>query len=480
MPWESVRQFLLNTELWQKVVAGVIAGVLLLVIGALVKRGRPPALPGSEVKTAWSDSPAQGASGSGITQTLALDRSQGKVTINVEPGATANITIVDYQDGVVNSENPLVKELFVEARGYYRSGDFTRAIDRFERCLELEKNHERRGALNIQIGNCYSEQARYLKAAEFYGAGLREARQAGDAEGRASANVGIGNTYLRSPASDGPTRGQNVRAAVEHYRQALQVFLKDEYPVQYAMTQNNLGAAYGNLAAATAEERAENVKKAVACYRAALEIYKKDEYPVDYAMTQNNLGVAYSDLPAATAEERAENIKQAVGCYQAALEIRKKDEYPVQYATTQNNLGNAYRDLPAATAEERAENIKKAVDCYLAALEIYKKDEYPVQYAATQNNLGNAYSDLPAVSAEERAENVRQAVACYRAALEIYKKDEYPQDYCVTAQNIGMTLTGIDNDEACRWLQEAYSLRQYLPEQGKELEESMEEAGCAM
>ncbi|MEW6200609.1 MAG: tetratricopeptide repeat protein, partial [bacterium] len=114
---------------------------------------------------------------------------------------------------------------------------------------------------------------------------------------------------------------------------------KDEYPVQYATTQNNLGTAYTYLPSATPEERAENVRKAIACYKAALEIYKKDEYPVDFAMTQNNLGTAYTDLPSATAEERADNVKKAIACYKAALEIYKKNEYPQYFCQTAENLG---------------------------------------------------------------------------------------------------------------------------------------------
>jgi hypothetical protein len=99
-----------------------------------------------------------------------------------------------------------------------------------------------------------------------------------------------------------------------------------------------------------------------------------------------------------------------------------------------------------------------------------KKGDCPVQYATTQNNLGTAYTDLPSATAEERAQNVRSAIECYKAALEIYKKDEYPQNYCFTAANLGMILADIDKSKACYWLKEAYSLREFLPEQGKRLE----------
>jgi tetratricopeptide (TPR) repeat protein len=149
-----------------------------------------------------------------------------------------------------------------------------------------------------------------------------------------------------------------------------------------------------DLPAATPEERAKNVEQAIECYRAALEIRKKDEYPVDYAMTQNNLGTAYADLPAATPEERAKNIRAVIDCFRAVLEIYKEDEYPVQYAMTQNNLGAAYTDLPAATPEERTKNIRAAIECFRAALEISRKDEYPQDYCQTAANLGLALAAI--------------------------------------------------------------------------------------
>jgi hypothetical protein len=43
--------------------------------------------------------------------------------------------------------------------------------------------------------------------------------------------------------------------------------------------------------------RGENLGRAIACYEAALRVYAKADFPLDWAMTQNNLGTAYHDLP---------------------------------------------------------------------------------------------------------------------------------------------------------------------------------------
>jgi tetratricopeptide (TPR) repeat protein len=139
---------------------------------------------------------------------------------------------------------------------------------------------------------------------------------------------------------------------------------------------------------------------------------------------------------------------------------------------TQNNLGTAYDDLPSATPEERAQNVNNAIACYKAALEMCKRDEYPLYYAMTQNNLGTAYKALPSATPEERARNVSNAIACYRAALEIHKRDEYPHKFCQTAQNLGVALAEIGEKAAARqYLSSAYELRDFLPDQGKSIEE---------
>ena len=43
-------------------------------------------------------------------------------------------------------------------------------------------------------------------------------------------------------------------------------------------------------------QKEENLNKAIGAYEAALEIYTIEKYPVNYAMTQNNLEIAYGIL----------------------------------------------------------------------------------------------------------------------------------------------------------------------------------------
>ena len=68
-------------------------------------------------------------------------------------------------------------------------------------------------------------------------------------------------------------------------------------------------------------------------------VLTRDEFPEDWARTQNNLGVAYWER---IHGDRAENLERAIAAYQAALTVRTRDEFPEDWARTQNNVGVAY------------------------------------------------------------------------------------------------------------------------------------------
>jgi tetratricopeptide (TPR) repeat protein len=147
---------------------------------------------------------------------------------------------------------------------------------------------------------------------------------------------------------------------------------------------------------------------AIGHYEAALRVYTEPDFPVDWAMTQNNLGVAYRNLPTG---DRGENLAKAIACYEAALRVRTEADFPVDWAMTQNNLGNAYSNLPTG---DRGENLAKAIACYEAALRVRTEADFPVDWAMTQHNLGDTLVDLAEVSvARDLLEHAR---ICFAAA----------------------------------------------------------------
>ena len=66
------------------------------------------------------------------------------------------------------------------------------------------------------------------------------------------------------------------------------------------------------------ENRGENIEKAIAFFEAALQVYTRDAFAQDWAMTQNNLANAYKDR---IKGDRGENIEKAIAFFQAALEV---------------------------------------------------------------------------------------------------------------------------------------------------------------
>jgi tetratricopeptide (TPR) repeat protein len=88
--------------------------------------------------------------------------------------------------------------------------------------------------------------------------------------------------------------------------EALRFWTPEVAPLDYAMTQNNLGIAYANLA--SHEEPVGNLRKAIEAYNEALRFLTPEIAPLDYAMTQNNLGVAYRNL--ASHEDPIGNLRK--------------------------------------------------------------------------------------------------------------------------------------------------------------------------
>ena len=76
------------------------------------------------------------------------------------------------------------------------------------------------------------------------------------------------------------------------------------------------------------EEGTARLEDAVAAYRAALKVLTPGRRPLDWAKTQNSLGAALSTLGGR--EEGTAHLEESVAVYQAALEVYVRDELPFQ------------------------------------------------------------------------------------------------------------------------------------------------------
>lgn len=133
--------------------------------------------------------------------------------------------------------------------------------------------------------------------------------------------------------------------------------------------------------------RTANLGRAIDIFKNLLELYDPEKFPVEWAMTQNILGSALSDLPTG---DRELNLQKAINYYQAALTVRTRDDFPDKWAMTQHNLGIAYRNLPAG---DREENLGKAIGYYESALCIYTEDAFPLRSSSFGGRVAEATAD---------------------------------------------------------------------------------------
>ncbi|WP_445176727.1 CHAT domain-containing protein [Microcoleus sp.] len=252
----------------------------------------------------------------------------------------------------------------------------------------------------------------------------RETLPNSDSQRRISLTTVIGNFCNAIRQFPLGSMASNLEIAIAGYEVALTVFTRQEYPENWARTQNNLAITYNNRIRG---ERADNLEMAISAYTEALSVYTRETYPEDWAITQNNLGTAYYQR---IREEKAENLELAIAAFLAALEIRTCEEFPQEWAMTQNNLGNAYRDRLGG---EKADNIEMAISAYQAALEVYTRESFPEAWARTQNNLGNAYRDR---IRDEKADNIEMAICAFRKALLVYTREAFPEAWAITQNNL--------------------------------------------
>jgi tetratricopeptide (TPR) repeat protein len=223
-----------------------------------------------------------------------------------------------------------------------------------------------------------------------------------------------------------------LEEAVAAYREALQERTRKRVPLYWAMTQNNLGLALSSLG--ELESGTARLEEAVAAYREALQEWTRERVPLDWAMTNNNLGITLSNL--GERESGAARFEEAVAAYREALQEITPARVPLQWARTQNNLGNALSNL--GERESGTARLEEAVAAYREALQEFTRARVPLQWASTQNNLGNALRVLG--EREGGTARLEEAVAAVREALQEFTRERVPRDWAISTGNQGFAL----------------------------------------
>jgi len=235
----------------------------------------------------------------------------------------------------------------------------------------------------------------------------------------------------------GPAR---LEQAVAAYRDVLREQTRENAPLDWAMTQTNLGVSLMRLG--EREAGTERLEQAVAAFRDALTVYTRGLEALDWARAQCNLGIALSVL--GEREAGTTRLQQAVVAYREALKEWTRERVPLQWAKTQNNLGTAlsvFGEREAGTGR-----LKQAVAAFRDALKEQTRERAPLRWAETQTNLGTALAKL--ASRGTGTGRLEQAVAAFRDALKEQTRDRTPHNWATTQTNLGIALLRLGEQEA--------------------------------
>ena len=283
----------------------------------------------------------------------------------------------------LNPANPIAQALVAQANAAIKAGDFTHAHDLLRQATQAQ-------VAAAQEARKLRDQAQAAADAEMLGAASSTAaegdvaltelryKQAADLFKQAATLVPPEHadkaaSYLERQANalyqQGGERGDNgaLEQAIEIWNVVLGQRLHDRVPLDWARTQNGLGAALRRLG--ERESGTAHLEAAIAAYQAALQERTRDRTPLDWAQTQTNLGIALFRL--GERESGTTHLEAAVAAYQAALQELTRDRVPLDWAYTQTNLANALASL--AERQKSAEDMKKAIAYMGAAAEVYQQ-----------------------------------------------------------------------------------------------------------
>jgi tetratricopeptide (TPR) repeat protein len=126
-----------------------------------------------------------------------------------------------------------------------------------------------------------------------------------------------------------------LEEAVAAFRLALEERTRERVPLDLAGTQNNLGIALmklGEWASGAPDAGRGRLEEAVAAHRLALEERTRERVPLDWAATQNDLGAALTRLgerESGAPDAGRGRLEEAVAAYRLALEERTRERVPL-------------------------------------------------------------------------------------------------------------------------------------------------------
>ncbi len=301
------------------------------------------------------------------------------------------------KDNVENMKGFLFFKLaFIEDRNY----NLERAIEHYKNALKFrtkDKNPYKYASLKYNLGNAYlslrngKEKENLLRAIDEFNEAyeIRKERKNSLEFGVISNALGLSYLMLSELASNPEESVTYLMNALSYFGDSAKIFVKDEYPVDYAMIHNNLGVCYTRLAL-LGEDKEKNFKRGIEHYKKSLEIYTENDFPDDYGTTVYNIGLAYHNLSKiAPMPYKGEYLKSAESHLKDSVNTFTGADKTNSYSRANYNLGVVYKDL--AEIYKKREFLEKELEAFVNALEGFDEEKTPFAYATTHFYIAQVY-----------------------------------------------------------------------------------------
>jgi CHAT domain-containing protein/tetratricopeptide (TPR) repeat protein len=186
---------------------------------------------------------------------------------------------------------------------------------------------------------------------------------------------------------------ENLAESIKRYDGELE--RREEGTLAWANIKRNLASALVKLDSDDLQERVRNVRKAIKHTQDALEVLKKYENTEqEQASLQMNLGIFYSSeiFHNKGIDERIKNLNKAIDYYSNAIRIFDKIELRLSAGETRIYQGKAYMEL--GTLTKNSQMIEESFEQYERGLQVYNSEFNPMDYIRTHFIVGTQFLAL--------------------------------------------------------------------------------------
>lgn len=233
-------------------------------------------------------------------------------------------------------------------------------------------------------------------------------------------------TYTRGNYELHRYSSNSLENARERFEAELTEQDREQVPLEWAMTQNNLG----NVLAALGQQRCDEelFREAIQSFNNALEVLNQKNAPLDWAATQYNLGTATQALGRQLGD--AKLLKKAADAYTDALLEWTREQMPLEWASAMYQIGATFHTQGKLLKGNRT--LQKSVVAYKNALAVFDADNTALELVATHNNRGAVLHHLG--ESEENSERLEEAIRAYEKALLVCQEQQLPMHLAVMSR----------------------------------------------